>query len=252
MAQPPAFQCYAKDLYTGTSDLSAAEFGTYWRGICWSWDNGPLPVDAERRRRVLLLDRAEYEAVWPHIEALWTKTRAGWVNARLEGIRALLAKFTASKSAAGHVGAAKRWQKDRQTNSTAIGLPLAEGMASDASAVCSLQSASTKIKSVHRAPRSTPIGFDQFWEIYPRKTAKQSAIKAWNLHCLTVPIATICAAVEAHKRSRQWTKDGGDFIPHPSTWLNQHRWDDELPTPARPRTLGPVYRDEFDAPLEDS
>jgi len=25
----------------------------------------------------------------------------------------------------------------------------------------------------------------------------------------------------------QWTKDGGQFIPHPATWLRQERWTDE-------------------------
>ena len=25
----------------------------------------------------------------------------------------------------------------------------------------------------------------------------------------------------------QWKKDGGQFIPHPATWLNQEGWDDE-------------------------
>ena len=25
----------------------------------------------------------------------------------------------------------------------------------------------------------------------------------------------------------QWTRDGGKFIPHPATWLHQHRWEDE-------------------------
>jgi hypothetical protein len=35
------------------------------------------------------------------------------------------------------------------------------------------------------------------------------------------------SAVEAQKQTDQWTKDGGQYIPHPSTWLNQGRWEDE-------------------------
>ena len=35
-------------------------------------------------------------------------------------------------------------------------------------------------------------------------------------------------AVEQHGASEQWRKDGGEFIPHPRTWLYQRRWDDEL------------------------
>jgi uncharacterized protein YdaU (DUF1376 family) len=87
MGRSPAFQCYAKDLYTGTSDLTAAEFGTYWRGICWSWDNGPLPLKPEPRRRALLLDRRDFDRIWPNIRGLWRRTAKGFVNGRLEQIR---------------------------------------------------------------------------------------------------------------------------------------------------------------------
>lgn len=87
MGRSPAFQCYAKDLYTGTSELSAAEFGSYWRGICWSWDNGPLPINKTRRRRALLLDVRDFDRIWPRIRSLWKRTAKGFVNARLEQIR---------------------------------------------------------------------------------------------------------------------------------------------------------------------
>ena len=30
------------------------------------------------------------------------------------------------------------------------------------------------------------------------------------------------------KNSDEWTKDDGKYIPHPSTWLNQRRWEDEV------------------------
>ena len=39
------------------------------------------------------------------------------------------------------------------------------------------------------------------------------------------------AAIAKQKLSDQWTKEGGQFIPHPATWLNGKRWEDEL-TPA--------------------
>jgi hypothetical protein len=31
--------------------------------------------------------------------------------------------------------------------------------------------------------------------------------------------------------STAWTKDNGQFVPHPSTWLNGKRWEDEVPEP---------------------
>ena len=34
-------------------------------------------------------------------------------------------------------------------------------------------------------------------------------------------------SIEQSKKSEQWTKDNGKYIPMPSTWLNQRRWEDE-------------------------
>lgn len=40
-------------------------------------------------------------------------------------------------------------------------------------------------------------------------------------------IQDVLDALQWQMQSTQWTKDGGDYIPHPSTYLNQHRWEDE-------------------------
>ena len=39
--------------------------------------------------------------------------------------------------------------------------------------------------------------------------------------------ARMLAALAEQRQSEQWLKDGGQFIPHPQTWLRQGRWDDE-------------------------
>lgn len=71
--------------------------------------------------------------------------------------------------------------------------------------------------------------FDAFWSVYPKKTGKEAARKAFkkipkSAHSLLVP------AVEAQKKSRQWMEENGRFIPNPATWLNQGRWEDEVQT----------------------
>ena len=48
---------------------------------------------------------------------------------------------------------------------------------------------------------------------------------------LMTRVQTLLDAVEAQKRSPQWTRDGGQFIPYPATWLNQRRWEDEHLSP---------------------
>jgi hypothetical protein len=34
------------------------------------------------------------------------------------------------------------------------------------------------------------------------------------------------SAVQEQAQSAQWRRDGGIYIPHPRTWLNQGRWQD--------------------------
>lgn len=80
---------------------------------------------------------------------------------------------------------------------------------------------------------SADDGFADFWERYPKKVAKPAAEKAWRKAKPSKQLlADLMAGLERQKASADWQKDGGRFIPHPATWLNGRRWDDELPQPA--------------------
>lgn len=72
--------------------------------------------------------------------------------------------------------------------------------------------------------------FDTFWREYPRKVGKGAARKSFEKAMKKTDLKTILDAVEAQRQSSQWTKDNGQFIPHPATWLNQERWADEVQT----------------------
>ena len=76
--------------------------------------------------------------------------------------------------------------------------------------------------------RANEAEFTQFWLAYPRRVGKKDARKAFDKAIKTTDIATIIDAVNRQKHSLQWKKNGGQFIPHPSTWLNQGRWEDEM------------------------
>lgn len=71
--------------------------------------------------------------------------------------------------------------------------------------------------------------FRAFWAAYPNKKARFRALKVWEHLKPDLPTQkTILLALERFKRTSGWTKDGGQFIPHPATWLNQRRWEDEI------------------------
>ena len=73
--------------------------------------------------------------------------------------------------------------------------------------------------------------FDEFWKTYPKRKNKGDAEKVWRrLKPDAVLRATILAAVESAQQSEQWTKNNGQFIPYPASWLNAKGWEDETET----------------------
>jgi len=69
--------------------------------------------------------------------------------------------------------------------------------------------------------------FDEFWSLYPRKIAKAVARKAWQR--LTDEQQLMAAkAIDTHCQYWSAKETELEFIPHPATWLNQERWEDEL------------------------
>ena len=67
--------------------------------------------------------------------------------------------------------------------------------------------------------------FDTFWKQYPRKIAKDNARKAWlKIKPDEDLVQKILTAVKTHKTF----KVEEQFIPHAASWLNNHRWEDEV------------------------
>jgi len=69
--------------------------------------------------------------------------------------------------------------------------------------------------------------FDMFWMTYPKKVGKEAARKAWLK--VNPNLTIVLQALSWQKESPQWFKNDGQFIPNPSTYLNQHRFEDEKP-----------------------
>lgn len=80
----------------------------------------------------------------------------------------------------------------------------------------------------HTVPNHTKDSFDAFWKIYPKKIGKDAAKKAW--HKKNPPLEACFTALKAQVASPDWIKESGQFIPHPATWINQGRWQDEVKT----------------------
>ena len=88
------------------------------------------------------------------------------------------------------------------------------------------------------------VRFERFWAVYPRKAAKAAARRAFDrINPDEALMEIMTTAIENWKKTEQWNDNDGRYIPHPATWLNQRRWEDELPTPVvtKPTVIAQQY-----------
>src|SRR6185312_511968 len=95
--------------------------------------------------------------------------------------------------------------------------------------------------------------FAEFWLIYPRHVAKVAAKRAWLRLTRREKVAALDALVAWRRIWLQ--RDEPEFIPHPASWLNGERWEDELPaewiarhTPPKMTTLPELPRKSGEIP----
>ena len=70
--------------------------------------------------------------------------------------------------------------------------------------------------------------FVEFWKAYPRKTNKEFAEKVFaKLKVDDALLTKMIQAIYVQNKS-VWKDKEQQYIPHPSTWLNGKRWEDEI------------------------
>ena len=71
-------------------------------------------------------------------------------------------------------------------------------------------------------------GFEQFWKIYPRKTAKRAAWLEWLRQVKPLLEQEVIDTLQKQVDSHGHFSDDQKRIPHGRTWLHQWRWEDEI------------------------
>ena len=185
-----------------------------------------MPLDEAKLMRLLCArEEGEIKAVLSVLADFFVKTEQGYIHKRCEAeIEAFRAKSElASKSAK------IRWNKEEMASFSdrmqKVSERTAFGMRTH-----SEPNANHKPLTINHKPLTNikPLSdFDMFWIAYPKKVGKEAARKAWAK--ANPDLATVLNALEWQKVSPQWFKNNGQYIPNPSTWLNQHRFLDEKP-----------------------
>ena len=75
--------------------------------------------------------------------------------------------------------------------------------------------------------------FELFWSAYPRRIAKAKAREAFVKAMRKTTLDVMLTALEWQREQESWQQRDLDgvlrYVPHPSSWLNGERWEDEKP-----------------------
>lgn len=84
--------------------------------------------------------------------------------------------------------------------------------------------------NVHALQRKSGIDleFNTFWNLYPRKEGKEKARQAYSRVRKTISDSVVNSAVVRYAEWIHRNDEPPQFIKHPTTWLNQGCWEDQL------------------------
>lgn len=210
----PAFQFYPKQ-WLGDDKvmlMSWAARGMHFHLMCISWQQDPpctLPDDDEMIA-AWLGHPENFEALKTQIFRAWKKEDGRWLQSGLlkEFQKQTAYRESRSKNASGpHKKHVKSTCKTHD------------------------QHKEDEVEDEDSSPAGgsgggKKDGFDRFWSIYPRKTAKAAARRSWaSRQCESMSDAIIASVV----RQKGWRGWQEGYVPHPASWLNGARWEDEEP-----------------------
>lgn len=100
---------------------------------------------------------------------------------------------------------------------------------------------SQKRKTEREGQKAKEEWFSRFWAAYPKKRNKARAKQAFfRIKKIERVFPVMMQALGRQKASADWQKDGGQYIPLPTTWLNGERWEDVEQVEVQPPAHGPV------------
>ena len=219
---------YTGDYIRDTRHLSPLRHGVYFLALMFCWDSkGPMPLDEQECAGICNCRSSdEIEALRYVLGKYFVKLEDGHYNKRMAEEVARCESVSSKRSEAGLKGAIAKRSRVRQA--------IAKQLPSNCQAIEQQESVSpspspSQYKDTPQPPKgeSLPAGFADFWSEYPKKVGKDAAKSSWARKVKSKEVASdVMAALLLQKQSEQWQKDGGRFIPNPSTWLNQGRWKD--------------------------
>lgn len=220
----------------------------------FTWQSAVLDSDCESSTKLVLLAIGSFmnqhgTGAFPSLETLAAKTSLTKLTVRRHvqvaesiGWLAVKKRYTRNGDKDSNLYSI-RYPDEVGSSLTHVGSPVTQGGLIINPQVGSPVTHNTPVLTPQVTPQkegAAEDGFESFWKQYPNKKAKADAMKAWKkIKPAASLLAKILASLEVAKSSDGWKKDGGRFVPHPATWLNGRRWEDEALDDAKNDTNGP-------------
>ena len=192
------YQHHIGDFLRDTSSLSQANAFSYLKLLWMYYDTeAPLPDDPEY---LAFKIGASIDDVRQILKGFFTLEDGVWFQKRCD---AEIAKFRL-KSDRAKTANQIRWQSKMDT-------------VSEPNKIATNKPITNNKEYIDR--------FDTFWKQYPRKVAKPNALKAW---LKVKPDDDLTKKIVSAISSQNLSAREEKFIPHPASWLNGRRWEDEV------------------------
>lgn len=217
------YERHIGDYLKNTAHLSLLEHGIYTRllDVYYTREDG-IPVD-QVERLIGVRSKEERNALGDVLDEFFTVEKDVLHQARCDREIARYRKKAAHNREVGKLGGRPR-KTETQTEPT--NNPV--GFKTEPTNNPPQYPVTSNHTNTPKPPAAAPDGFAQFWSAYPKKVGKPAAEKAFRAAKLNGHLPEVLADVEAKAASPGWTKDGGQFVPNPATYLNQRRWEDRI------------------------
>ena len=206
---------YPKDFALETGHLKPEELGAYVRlRDQYFANNGALPDDDIVLARIARISDDKWPSVRAMLLTLFKIEDGVWIHPRLDETLSVSQESYEKHSANGKKGALARLKRG---SSEALARPKQSEPESE--------SDSSKEEGAVKAQKLAVYEqeFDQFWQVYPDKVARQKALAAFEQAREDgVSLDQLLAGVKRYVR----TKPDKQSYCHPATWLNDKRWTD--------------------------
>lgn len=247
MNRAPAFQFYPKDwLDFRVQRMSFAAQAAYLKLLCFMWSDSPNQCSIIDNNDLLAQAMGTTVDQWlsfrkeiqREFDPILEEKNGRLVSARLRLEAVKQRKYREAQAEKGKKSAQQRFNRGSTTVQPEY---QPEGnSSSSSSSSSSLNSYRERGKtSGGHAMNGHTASFDLFWSAYPRKEGKGKCRTWWKRQKPDAAlVSAMLAKIEQAKHTKKWKDDGGKYIPMPSTWLHEERWEDEFA--ARPASSRPV------------